>query len=834
MGRWLDLVPRSIAARLYFVAALGALAVVFLAALALHFAGQARNATLSFQQSAMAAIIADSEIEMMLERSRRIHDTARRIKDRAWIEREGHTADVIVQALRGRYLSTVKLAASDAEEKLSDIEQYGKQVLSLALAGGHESALAVAFRQFDKAANQLQTKVKRLRAQRIGRASRGAGGLYASSQSVVLWVGSSLAILALLGLSSLLIVHSIVVKLRQLSRAVLKLAKGDLTADVSLNRSTTEIGDIARAFEVFKDNAVALATQSDRLEQLNDWFEVALDNMSRGLSMFDAGRRLLVCNRQYREMYALDEAHSRPGALFEDILRYRMEKGTCLKGDTAETMFDAWPIGVIRPAESHLVHELADGRAIAVSLQSLKNGGWVAVHEDITEKRKSERRVAKLAREDTLTGLANRHHFMETIQEALVNKRDGGFAILWIDLDGFKAVNDTLGHPAGDALLQAVGRRMQTIVRRDDFTARLGGDEFAIVQCGSPTPDQTEAMAARLLKKLAEPVVFAGQSITIGASIGSVTAPRDGGTAEELIRRADIALYRAKSQGKRCYVAYETHLENELLIRRGVEADLREALAKGELSLHYQPILDLETGTVTSCEALMRWCHAERGFVPPDVFIPIAEDIGLIGELGAWALKTACEAACSWPAHVRVAVNLSADQVRDGGILDAAKAALAGSGLDPKRLELEVTETLLLRDDTRTLCMLHELRDLGITFSLDDFGTGYASLSYLRNFPFDSVKVDRSFVRDMGERHHSRAIVHAVVNLARMLGMKTVAEGVETEAQYRLVAEAGCSAVQGYLIGRPVVQAQVQRVIEQAEARQEPQVTRFYPAGRKS
>lgn len=464
-------------------------------------------------------------------------------------------------------------------------------------------------------------------------------------------------------------------------------------------------------------------------------------------------------------------------------------------------------------------HELDDGRTVLVNTQPLADGGWVDLHEDITEKRASEAQIAKLARFDTLTGLANRHHFQENLNQALLGLDTfDRFAILWFDLDRFKTINDTLGHPAGDEVLKSVADRLRVCVRDTDFVARLGGDEFAIIISGPGVVERDAAqLADRLLRKLSAPYEIFDKVVSIGVSIGIAVAPGHGTNAEDLIKHADIALYQAKARGRGMFVVFNSNLETEITARDRAEVDLRRAIAANELLLHYQPILDVKTGKVKSCEALMRWQHPTRGMVSPAEFIPLAEEIGLIEVMGEWAIQKACHDAAAWPGGIKVAVNLAATQLTSSEVVKAVANALAKSGLPASRLELEVTETIMLKDNASTIEALQALRGMGVTIALDDFGTGYASLSYLRSFPFDKLKIDQCFVKEIASRDDCFAIVKTVVSLARSLGMSSVAEGIETPEILERVISAGCDELQGYLFSRPVSATDLRAALQRAE-----------------
>lgn len=808
---------QSVAHRLYFVAALGAITVFLLAVSFLHFANSTRIGARDFRNVDLAEVVIASDVEVLLERHRRIIETAPIALDRSWIKREGANADRILKFLKARLNEAPDTALSGFDTKIDALQNLSKKVMDASADYAQDRAILAA-RAYGEAAAVLVVDIQRLRAHRLAKANEDVNTLMTNSRDLVKGLFGMLGILLVLVTLSLSMVRNFVRRLHALTDSVRQLARNDTSVTVADTAARDEVGDIARAVEIFKSNAVALLDHEKELERLNNWFEIALDNMARGLSMFDCSRRLLVCNRRYREIYALAEEHAKPGTPFEDILRQRMKVGTARLGDTEGTMLIGWPVLDSSDRVITLTHELADNRVISIAYQPLNDGGWVAVHEDVTEKRKSDTRVATIARQDALTELSNRRHFREEIERRLLEiDQIGAFCVLWIDLDHFKEVNDTHGHPTGDALLKMVAGRLGATAREDDFVARLGGDEFAIILPGSPSLRAAAALSNRLIKSLSQCFEIGGQIISIGASVGVVRAPDHGSDADILLKHADIALYQAKSQGRGNCVIYQPEFETHMRQRRQLETDLRQAMSNGELSLNYQPIVDLREGRVSSCEALLRWKHPERGFVSPAQFIPIAEETGLITAFGAWVLKEACRAAVTWPGHVRVSVNLSAAQVREGGIREAVVRALDESGLDASRLELEVTETLLLQDDAKTLDILHRLQAIGLTIALDDFGTGYASLSYLRNFPFDRVKIDQSFVRDLPLKPHCQAIVRAVVLLARMLGMATVAEGVETEEHLTQVRDAGCSEVQGYVLARPVPEDMVVRTITSAE-----------------
>ncbi|MFH6785177.1 MULTISPECIES: bifunctional diguanylate cyclase/phosphodiesterase [Methylobacterium] len=536
-------------------------------------------------------------------------------------------------------------------------------------------------------------------------------------------------------------------------------------------------------------------------------FGIALDHMTQGLCLFDGDDRLIVMNARYAQMHAVPDALRRRGTTIAALLAHLGADGT-----PAEPLAAACTrIGAGRVPES-VTCDLADGRAIAVVHVPIPGGGWICTHEDVTERRRSEARIAHMAGHDGLTGLPNRTRLQERLDAALAGRGDGdAVSVLCLDLDGFKEVNDTYGHPVGDDLLRLVARRLQEAVGATALVARLGGDEFAVMRCAPSHPAGVAALAERIVRLLRSPFEVQGHEVGIGTSIGlALTEEADVASADvtsaELLRRADVALYQAKAAGRNGWRFFDPAMDADLQRRRQLGADLRSALAAGQLDLHYQPIVAADGSGVRAYEALLRWRHPREGFVGPGEFIPIAEATGQIRRLGAWALVRACRDAAAWPAGIKVAVNLSPAQFVGDSLVEEVAQALAASGLPAGRLELEITESVLLQDDEATLEILHRLRALGVSTAMDDFGTGYSSLSYLRRFPFDKIKIDRSFVASLGQESGeggSGEIVRATVGLGRALGMIVLAEGVETEAQARLLRAIGCDELQGYLFGRP-------------------------------
>ncbi|MCK1357885.1 EAL domain-containing protein [Bradyrhizobium sp. 199] len=554
---------------------------------------------------------------------------------------------------------------------------------------------------------------------------------------------------------------------------------------------------------------------SARLQERNFQFDIAINNMSHGLCFFDAGHRLLVCNTHFIEMYGLPPDRVRPGTPLQEILDLRFEVGSVPAMSREE--YAKWRTDVATSAEAmDSIVEMRNGRTFKIRHRPMPDLGWVATHEDITEQRKAELRIAHMAHHDALTDLANRALLGQRLKQAF--EQGWMFAVHHIDLDKFKAVNDTLGHQAGDILLQDVARRLRQLTRDSDTIARMGGDEFVILQ--TPISDRSEAdlLAHRVVSGLGAPFGLGGHQAVASASIGISIAPGDGSTPEQLLHNADLALYRAKSDGRGMHRFFEPAMDAEAQSRRALEQDLREGLAAGAFELHYQPIVKTSGREICGVEALIRWRHPRRGLVAPSSFIPLAEEIGLIVPIGEWVIRQACATASRWPCHLQVAVNISAVQFRQPGLTEVIVGALAASGLDPQRLEIEITESVLLQDRNATLATLHQLRALGIRIAMDDFGTGYSSLTYLQCFPFDKIKIDRSFVSGVANDAGSLSIVRAVAALARGMGMTTTAEGVETEEQRDRIAAEGCTEMQGYLFSPPLPAAEIERRFLSAEA----------------
>ncbi len=561
--------------------------------------------------------------------------------------------------------------------------------------------------------------------------------------------------------------------------------------------------------QLVQERTAALREREAELRAQNFRFDAAIENMPYGLSMFDRNERLTVCNERYGEMYGMKPGTTEPGATLRSILEARTV------GHKPEDVrhYIERRLGQIRRGEPFYVEDVTpDGRIFAVNHRPMLGGGWVAIHQDITAQKRAESQIAYMARHDGLTGLANRAVLLEKMEEELARLRRYGshFTVFLLDLDLFKTVNDSLGHPVGDQLLKAVSGRLLGCIRETDTVARLGGDEFAILATAEGDQrDAAIATAGKILGAISAPYDLEGHNLHIGTSIGIALAPVHGTEVDQLMKNADLALYKAKSEGRDAYRFFEDAMGVEVRTRRAHQIDLRNALTNEEFELYYQPIVDIQTRQTTSIEALIRWHHPQRGMISPADFIPLAEETGLINQIGEWVLRRACLDAVNWPSNVKVSVNLSAVQFRKIGPVDHFSKVLRDSGLPPERLELEITETVLLHGNAENVETLHKLREMRISIVLDDFGTGYSSLSYLRMFPFDKIKIDRSFVHELAKNADCAAIVSAVAGLGRSLRIGTVAEGVETEDQLLLVRAAGCTHVQGYLFGRPCPAAEL-------------------------
>ena len=806
----------GIATKLYCFAFLSLLAVAALATASIYFSKTTEDAAKSLYGDGFIGVTNAARLELLLEHHRRIVESmpAEVDRQRLQIERielsqiQAKLSELMNEIALKKTIPTSDALADRIAASLPRLFDEAEQVAFFAHEFAQDKAVEHVT-QYTSIAGDVQVLVGTYRKLRMNEAQQAIAFVSKTANSLMWWVLLCVVLACILiGPIGLATMHNVLSRLGRITQAMAKLAGNDTTTVVPSREDPDEVGEMARAVEVFKGNAIQLIAREVELKQLNRRIDIALNNMTHGLCMFDVEQKLIVCNKTYIQMYDLPQDLAHPGTVLQAIDNYRASIGNSAIANpeqlaaatTAQTTLQA----------SAFAQELMDGRIIAVSQRPMPDGGWVAVHEDITERRRSEAKIAHLARHDMLTNLPNRVLFREHLERAFRGATLGrGCAVHCLDLDHFKTVNDTLGHPVGDELLKVVGTRLVEVLPSSDFVARIGGDEFAVVQTTVERPEQCSQLASRIVESISKPYDIDGKHIVIGASIGIAIAPNDGSNPDQLLKNADMALYLAKSDGRGVHRFFEREMDKRLQARRSLELDLRKAMANGEFELHYQPIVALQSGKVSGFEALVRWNHPERGQIPPLQFIPLAEETGLILPLGEWVLRTACLHAMNWPEAVNVAVNLSATQFKGRSLVQLAMNALASSGLPPSRLDLEITESVLLQDEANALAVLHQLHDIGIRISLDDFGTGYSSLAYLRNFPFDTIKIDRSFVQDMLVRKDCQAIVRAVVGLARSLDITTIIEGVETKEQLEAAKADGCNEGQGYLFSKPMPNDQV-------------------------
>jgi diguanylate cyclase (GGDEF)-like protein len=567
----------------------------------------------------------------------------------------------------------------------------------------------------------------------------------------------------------------------------------------SLHRNLLALSDATK-----QSKALASALHSQNLT-----LDAALNTMIHGLAMFDRELKLAVCNAPYRQLYGIPETLALPGTPLTAIARFLIERQV-IGADQVREVRNA--LAEVQDTQAALSREMQTraGRVLVVTIAPAAEGGVLMLTEDATERKATEARIEQMARFDELTGLANRFELSTHLNEAFARLERTGeaFALLYVDLDGFKQVNDNLGHDIGDRVLSETAARLRGAIRQGDLLARFGGDEFLLILPGANHAVVT-GIAQRMIDAMSKVFQLDSKSVYVTASIGIAMAPEDGATPTDLLRHADTALYKAKAAGRNTLTFFNPAMAKEMLDRHEIEVDLRKACEEDALELYYQPIIDLKTQEVVTREALMRWRHPTRGMIPPGVFIPIAEQSGLIAAMGDWAIRQACKDCAQWDNEVGVSVNISPLQFREPGrIVETVKDALIASHLGSHRLTLEVTESLLIEDKKITLSVIDSLRALGVKFALDDFGTGYSSLAYLSTYPFAQVKIDQSFSRDVHVNEASKAIIEAVCQLSRRLSMTVIVEGIETEQQRIAVQLLGAQRVQGYLFGRPEPMAQ--------------------------
>lgn len=582
-------------------------------------------------------------------------------------------------------------------------------------------------------------------------------------------------------------------------------APGPIAPDPLVTR-TDEIGSLAVAFDRLMEE---LETARHRLEEESqtrirlqyDRLSAAIESIPQGLCLTDAAGRLLMSNRRFLSLYELDPQQVKPGMAMRDVLELCRNQGANWTEMSEATGTSATTVLPLQPQ----MLDFRDEKTIVVRVAQTPEGGSVSVHEDITERRQQEARISQLTHHDSLTGLINRTLFREEVSVALDqldNRR--GAVLMYLDLDNFKLVNESLGHPIGDQLLVLVTERLRQCLHESDQIARLGGDEFAILSTRSTRQSAIARTAEAIIHRLESPFSVEGHTLIIGVSIGIALVPIDGTDPDTLLKHADIALFRAKEAGGNSYRFFKPEMDEVIHARRTLELDLRLAIENNELALFYQPQMGLESQTVEGFEALLRWNHKERGYVSPEEFVAVAEETGLINSLGNWVLRQACQDALMWPNDILIAINLSPLQFRNEGLLAEVEEALAWSGINPQRLEFEITESILLDDTDHTLDVLEAMRRLGVKIALDDFGTGYSSFAYFRKFKFDKVKIDRSFISGMTTQSDSRAVVHAICSLCSSLGIETIAEGVESVHEVQVLKREGCTQGQGYLYSAAV------------------------------
>ncbi|MDB5602786.1 MAG: domain S-box/diguanylate cyclase protein [Xanthobacteraceae bacterium] len=810
----------GIAAKLYCVAALSGVTVVALVFASIHFAGVTEQAANRLYRDGFSGIQVVTNLQALLEQHRRIVESAPAEVDRVRLEASqramidnGAQLTALVRELTNSKSDPVQDGLElEMQSYLPNLIKSGQEVLFFAYNFAQDNAISEATK-YSALADQFEGQIKLYRVHRLELANGAVTSMFESARSLTLWVSiSALAALILIGPLGLTITSSVLRRLARITASMTRLANHDASAEVPSRGDRDEVGNMARAVQVFKDNAVELLLRKTEAEQATIRLGVAINNMTHGLCMFGADQRMIICNDRYKAMYDLPDDLTKPGAVWQDILLHRENVGMLGKSirQAIGEKVEAADTGI-----STYTNSLPDGRVIAVSRQTMPEGGWVAVHEDVTERQHAEARITHLAHHDHLTDLPNRAFFREELTQAVGRmRRDESFAVLWLDLDRFKNVNDTLGHSVGDVLLKQVGLRLGNCAGPGNFTARLGGDEFSIICGHGQNPDEIGRLAQRIIDAVSLPYSVDGHQIIVGVTIGIAIAPNDGVDPDQLLKNADIAMYRAKAEGRGTYRFFEPEMDRLIQARRSLEIDLRQALTNGQLELYYQPLINRVSGGVTAMEALLRWNHPSRGLIQPGDFIPLAEEAGLISSLGEWVVRTACAEALTWPSNIKVAVNLSAIQFKGGNLVHTILSALARSGLVASRLEVEITESVLLDDDPATVAVLHQLRGLGVRIVMDDFGTGYSSLSYFRRFPFDKIKIDRSFIRDVTDESDGLKIVRSIIQLANSLKIDVVAEGVETAEQLRIVSQEGCTEFQGYFFSKPQPASRIADVIK--------------------
>src|SRR5581483_11742458 len=727
IDRW-RLPHPHIATKLYGAIAVTLAVIYLLAATTIRFAGGIEETVQRLQDGDLGAVLSSGGLESALEEQRRLVATAIREPGVAAHARDERAFGELTTSATALLERMGFGARHELSQRFADLAQQGALALAYARDERMVEARAMAG-EYAPAMEAFEHRVRAERQQRLQAVSDGLAGMGARSRKIITWVCAAAAASGLLiGPLGLLLLRRVLLRLQGIGSALVRLARNDTSVDIPGLTYPDEVGQLARSVAVFTAKSIELLQKKAELERLNLQLDAAINNMPVGLSMFDAQQRLLVCNRRYADMYELPAELARPGTPYCALWDHRTRRGARHFPPEESKMPD-----MDHPGSTTI--EYGSERVIAVARQPLKGGGWVALHEDVTLRRRQEQEITHLARHDVLTNLANRALFREQLQQSLLRLRRGqGFAVMCLDLDRFKPVNDTLGHPVGDALLKQVSERLLSCVRQGDLVARLGGDEFAIIQANVRDAESSERLAVRIVETVGQAYEINGHRIEISTSIGITLAPRDGTDADALLKHADLALYRTKADGRNGYSFFRPEMNDRIEVRRTLEADLRRAIEEEAITLSYQPQICLARGKVMGFEALLRWTHPERGTVTPAELVALAEESGLMSEMGDWALRRACTQAARWSNPVEVAIHLSPLQIRRD-LTEVVLQALAASGLPPSRLELEITEAVLLQDSQNALAALHQLRQLGVRIAMDDFGRGYCSLSYLRSFP---------------------------------------------------------------------------------------------------
>jgi diguanylate cyclase (GGDEF)-like protein len=821
----------TLSLKLYSMAGLALAAIIFMAIASLHFAEVTRRAALGLYSEGLLGAQTTLHLGLMIEQHRRLVEGAPADLDRMHLESKrqelrqlGERMATLVQpnaSDRSWWRGPDMIFAHQIEADLANLSEYGDRVLTLAYDFVQNQAVEIAQGPYSHAANDAEASILAWRDARLQLLNADINDLSHSARSMAWQVGIFFGIWLSLALLGLGITRGVIRRLRRITHSMLRLAASDTAIDIPSLTDRDEVGEMARAVKVFRNTALEVLEQQAELERTNRLFHAALSNMAQGLCMYDACDTLMVVNGRFSELFGLPPASVVPGMSFRDVLGM---------GEALGQLEDfRGPGAGAGDGLCGIKHQSLDnGRVIAIAQKSMPEGGWVATFEDVTQQRESEARIAYMATHDELTQLPNRTVFRERLTRVLSKSAGGSVhAVLYLDLDGFKAINDTLGHQSGDELLICVAKRLQSCVGELDTVARLGGDEFAILQVDVEHPGKAARLVERLLEAIERPYQLGGNQVVIGTSVGIALVPDDGQDPDELLTNADTALYRAKAEGRGTYRFFEKEMHDGLHARRTLERDLRQAVVDRNMLLHFQPVIDLETGLISSCEALLRWQHPIRGMIRPDEFIPVAEETGLIVPIGNWVLQTACRIAARWPYTIGIAVNISPIQFTRGDLVRAVAEALADSGLSPQRLELEITETVLLQDCATTVKILHELRALGVRIAMDDFGTGYSSLGYLRSFAFDRIKIDQSFIREIVGSDDAMAIVRAITGLAGSLGIATTAEGIERQDQLAAIRQEGCTDAQGYLFAVPMSAEDIELLLNSQTGARKPSGTHF-------